>query len=296
MSTNGSGGKTGRAGRPLCAVTGVRGYLGGRVASALAARGWDVLELTRQPARDARHAIPFRLGEEVPAAQWAGVRALVHCAYDFSLLSWDRIRQVNVEGARRLLEGARSAGVERVVAISSLSAFEGCRSFYGRAKLEMEKLALAQGALVVRPGLIYGDHPRGMFGRLVAQVAQGGLIPLVGGGRQLQYLTHEADLCDFILAFAEGRLAAPARAIIAAHEQPWTFRRILEEIARSQGRPTRFVPVPWWGMWLGIRLAEACGLRLPFRSDSLIGLRYPNPRPDFAGNHELGLRCRAFTL
>ena len=77
--------------------------------------------------------------------------ALVHCAYDFKPLRWDEIRAVNVEGARKLFPAARAAGVEKIICISSISAYDGCRSLYGKAKLEIEKIALDNGALVIRP-------------------------------------------------------------------------------------------------------------------------------------------------
>jgi len=71
------------------------------------------------------------------------------------------------------------AAVESIVVISSLSAFAGCRSLYGKAKLQIESLALSADAVVIRPGLVYGNDSGGMFGRLVRQVRGSRLLPVL---------------------------------------------------------------------------------------------------------------------
>src|SRR5262245_13857344 len=127
-----------------CIVTGTGGYLGGRVKAALQQRGWRVVVLTRQPGPDTS-AIRFQLGEEVSAADLKGAGALVHCAYDSKQVSWAGIHAINVAGSEKLLRAAREAKIGQLVYVSSISAFEGCRSLYGKAKLETEKIALALG-------------------------------------------------------------------------------------------------------------------------------------------------------
>jgi len=277
----------------LCAITGTGGYVGGCLKNYFAARGWEILELTRRPGPGVR-AVAFQLGAEIPASALAGVDALVHCAYDFQPLRPEEIRAVNVDGTRMLFQAARAAGVARIVCLSSISAYDGCRSLYGRAKLEIEKIALDHGALVLRPGLVYGSAPRGMFGKLVAQVRKSSVIPLVGHGSQFQFLVHQEDLAAFIEKFIAGKTAMAPRVLIAAHERPWPFRELLSEIARGLDKQVCFVPLPWRLVWVALKTAEACGLRLNFRSDSLVSLMYQNPNPDFSPNAAAGLMCRPF--
>ncbi len=285
----------------LCAITGVGGYVGGCVKNYFATRGWEIFELTRCPGPNSR-ALRFRLGDDVSPESLAGVTALIHCAYDFKPLRWEEIRAVNVEGSRKILEAARAARIPKIVYVSSVSAFDGCRSLYGRAKLEIEEIALNKGALVIRPGLVYGAPPGAMFGKLVAQVRKSPVIPMIGDGSQVQYLIHNEDLSSFIECYASGTIdlagqsQASPRILTAAHEQPWTVKRLLQEIARALNRRLKFVPLPWRMVWLGLKFAEVCGLRLDFRSDNLISLMYQNPSPDFSANAEAGLRCRPFEI
>ncbi len=279
----------------LCTITGTGGYIGGCLKNYFAARGWEILELTRRPRPGAR-AVAFQLGAEIPPPALAGVNALVHCAYDFQPLRPEEIRAVNVDGTQKLFQAARAAGVGRIVCLSSISAYDGCRSLYGRAKLEIEKIALDSGAQVIRPGLVYGSQPAGMFGRLVAQIRKSSLIPLVGDGSQIQFLVHHEDLAAFIEKSAAGKIERAPRILTAAHEQPWQFKQLLLEIARGLDKPVKFVPLPWWLVWAGLKSAETCGLRLNFRSDSVVSLMHQDPKPDFSPNAAAGLICRPFEV
>jgi nucleoside-diphosphate-sugar epimerase len=281
--------------KKICAITGGNGYVGGCVKKFFAAQGWEIFELTRRP-KAASRAFQFQLGDDLSPELLSGVTAFVHCAYDFTPLTWNELVAINVEGSRKVLQAARAANVPKIVFISSISAFDGCRSLYGKAKLEIEKIALANGALVIRPGLVYGGVAGGMFGRVAEQVQKSAVVPLIGAGSQIQFLLHNEDLCAFIEKFASGAIDLPPCILTAANEQPWKFKELILEVARAAGKKPALVPVPWRLVWLVIKCAEALGLKLNFRSDSLVSLMYQNPAPDFSPNAKAGLVCRPFDI
>jgi nucleoside-diphosphate-sugar epimerase len=281
--------------KKICAITGSNGYVGGCVKNYFAAHGWEILELTRQPQPNSR-ALKFQFGEEIAPSAFENVSALVHCAYDFKPLRWREIREVNVEGSRKILEAARAAKIPKIIFISSISAFDDCRSLYGKAKWEIEKIALDNGALVIRPGLVYGSGPGGMFGKLAAQIRNASVIPLIGDGSQIQFLVHNEDLCAFIEKFAAEKIEIAPQILTAANGRPWTFKQLLLEIARGQDKKIKFIRLPWRLVWLGLKSAEVCGLKLNFRSDSLVSLMNQNPVPDFSANAKTGLVCRRFEI
>jgi nucleoside-diphosphate-sugar epimerase len=202
---------------------------------------------------------------------------------------------VNVQGTAKLFAKARSVGVSRLVLISTMSAYPGCISLYGRAKMEMERIAADYGALILRPGLVYGERAGGMYGSLEAQVQKSRVIPLIGGGDQVLYLVHEEDLSHAAVSFCSDTKPAPAQAVMAAHDQPWTFRQILEEIARRANLRRSYLPIPWRLVWFVLKTAEKLGLKLGFRSDSLISLVNQNPHPDFAAGHPIDFHPRPFS-
>jgi nucleoside-diphosphate-sugar epimerase len=281
--------------KKVCAITGANGYVGGAFKAYFSAHDWEVIELSRQPNPGVR-AVKFRLGDDIAPESLAGVTSLVHCAYDFGPLRRADIRRVNVDGTEKLFVAARKAGVKTIVCISSISAYDGCRSLYGKAKLEIEKIAHDHGAQVIRPGLVYGSGPGGMFGKLMQQVRKSNVIPLVGDGSQIQYLVHQEDLAAFVERCASGEVPIPTEILTAANEEPWAFKQLLMEIAASLKKKVNFIPLPWRFVWLGLKSAEILGLKLNFRSDSLVSLMYQNPAPDFSANAEAGLVCRPFRI
>jgi len=278
---------------PTVAITGVGGYLGSCVAGHFVAAGWRILALGRRPAAD-QSSVPFRLGDEISPEPLRGAQALVHCAYDFSVIRPAEVMRVNVEGTRKLFAAARLAGIPRLVCVSSISAFDGCRSVYGQAKLAIEEIARLSGALTVRPGLIWGDPPGGTFGRLVEQVTGARVVPLIGDGSQIQFLVHRDDLADLIVRYCTDSMPPPSAPLTVAHARPWPFRELLRAIAEPGGRSPIFLPLPWRLIWGGLRAAEWLRLPLNFRSDSVVSLMNQNPASDLTGAERLGITCRAF--
>jgi nucleoside-diphosphate-sugar epimerase len=184
--------------------------------------------------------------------------------------------------------------VERIVVISSISAFPGCRSLYGRAKLEIEATATEVGALIVRPGLVYGaDQAGGMFGSLTTS-ARARLVPLIDGGVHCQYLVHIDDLFGLVSRHCAGELLKAAGPVVAASPRCWRMRDLVRELARRQGIAPRFIGVPWQAVWAGLKAAETLGLRPGYRSDSVISLVHQDPHPDFGSLSELGITVRDF--
>ena len=272
-------------------VTGSSGYLGSCVVRELTARGHAVVRLSRAGGAAVRG---FDLGEPLAEGLLDGIDALVHCAWDFRPSSWKRIFETNVAGSLRLFEKAVEQGVSRIVFISSLSSYDGCRSLYGRAKLEVEKEAERLGVVVIRPGLIYGPRPGGMVRAISNAVRRLPVLPLVGRGDATQYLVHQQDLCALIAAVIRREPGEVPSPLIAAALPGRSSRSIVEEIAASFGKRRALVPVPWRLIHAALRLIETFGLRPRTKADSVIGLVHPGPEPTIDGSERLGVRFRRF--
>jgi nucleoside-diphosphate-sugar epimerase len=279
-------------------ITGAHGFVGSLLARRFLEAGWAVTRFSHSASAGEGDEVLLRLGDEVQPEVFRSrnITALVHCAYDFTPVSRAEIQRVNVVGSRKLLASAAAGGVQRIAVMSTISAFEGCRSNYGRAKLEIEAAALAAGALVVRSGLVWADGPPsggGMFGSLAKSV-RAGLVPLVGGGRYPQYLINVQDLWELLRLFCDGAIQNPGKPVVAAASKPWPMRDLLAELARRQGRHPRFITVPWQPVWAGLRLAEIAHVPVPYRSDSVVSLVYQDRRPDFSSLIALGIAARDF--
>jgi nucleoside-diphosphate-sugar epimerase len=272
------------------AVTGSTGLVGSHLVRHLRARGHELLLLERRPGPGAAR---FDLEAGLEGRPLEGCQALIHCAHDFKAATWPAIEATNVRGSIKLFEAARAQSVERLVFVSTVSAFEGCRSLYGKGKLLVEEFVKSVGGVSVRPGLVHGDPAmRGIYGSL-ARLSRLPVLPVPSGGRQPMVLVHVEDLAVAL----EAATTRPGGGglFVAAHPSVVTLREILLEVARRNGRRPWLVWVPAWPGLVGLGLAEKIGLKLPFRKDSLVGLLYGNKAYDFARPAWLGeLSFRGF--
>ncbi len=261
---------------PPCAVTGPSGYVGGAIANRFEELGVPVWRMSR--------ASGYTLAEPpLPSAFTARrIQTLIHCAYDFSVTSWADIRRLNVEGSLRLFEAARRGGVRRIIFVSSLAAYDGCVSLYGRGKRLVEHELLEAGGQVVRPGTVFGPAPRGIMGALTSQVASRRWVPVLQHPRSL-YLAHEEDLTRLTMTLAAAEEYATNNGVWrASGSRAWTLVELVAEIARRSGRHTRLLPVPWRLVWGALATAERLGRRPGFRSDSVLSLAHPMPLDQLA--------------
>jgi len=266
--------------KPKVAITGARGYLGSILASKFQIAGWETTLLVRE-ARE-KGEVAFQLGNRITPEVLREHQAFVHCAYDFKPSSWAEIYQANILGSRFCFEAAVQAGVGRRVFVSSMSAYEGCCSMYGKAKLAVEQEFLPLGVFCVRPGLLWSDESRGMFGKLARAAGTLPFLPLVDGGEQKLALSQSEDLAVGIVDYCQGGAEAPIEAQITAYPELLTFREILEHLAEQAGRNPRFLSFPGWALLAGLKGAELLKIPLPFKSDSLVGLLHQNPTPIFS--------------
>lgn len=275
-----------------CAITGAKGFIGGRVAAYFREQGWEVVEMFRG-ADKTRTTLPFSLQGEVTSDDLTGIDALIHCAYDFSVRSEQEIMRANVDGTRRLFEVARGAGIRTRIFLSSVSAYEGCESLYGQAKLQIEREAQELDLVIVRPGLVYGKDSGGLVGAMQKAATSLPVVPLIGDGNYKNCLVHIEDLCAalFVIANEDRRFPGP---LTAASEKLFTFREIVHELAVARNRRPLLLPLPWPILFHSLRLLETVGMRPRFRSDSIIGAVKYNPSLDFSSTAYLGINFRPF--
>jgi nucleoside-diphosphate-sugar epimerase len=258
-----------------CAVTGANGYVGSCVAKRVADAGWEVIALTRSQPPQLRGRASYRhfeLGGALSPRLLEGAHALVHVAYDFAHTGWGDIQRVNVVGSERLFAAARAAGVDRIICVSTIAAFPGARSLYGRAKLEIEQAALNVGATVIRPALVWGPDGAAMFGALRRVASRLAVIPLPVPAQLELSTVHEDDLAMLVERVLECWPESSGKVLVAASESRVSFEDLLRLLARPGGRQVRFVRLPWRLAWLVLRAIEAVGVKPPFRSDSLASI------------------------
>ncbi|EIV95675.1 NAD(P)-dependent oxidoreductase [Frankia sp. QA3] len=273
-------------------ITGAQGYLGGVIQEALREDGWKTVQLVRRPPSDLSNEWRFYDSRrDFAPGLLDGLDALVHCAYDMKARRWSEIQAVNIKPTRNLLAAAQHI-VPRVVVLSSMSAYEGTSQLYGTAKLAIERDALAAGASVIRPGLVYGKRAGGMAATL-ARLARLPVSPAPSGD-PYQFTVQEEDLAAVVTALLARDQAFPSP-LGVAHPEPVPFRDIVARFGQEAGRSPRFLPVPWKLLYGSLVALEALRIPLPVRSDSILGLIRPAPLvANYELVKELGVSLRSF--
>jgi NADH dehydrogenase len=202
------------------------------------------------------------------------VDVVIHCAHSFQSAS------LNVQGTERLYAAAQRHGVSFIVFISSMAAFDGCKSEYGSTKLGIEALTTRARGLSIRPGTIWGGDSGGLMRSLENLVRKLPMVPLIGSGAQRLYLVHIEDLVALVCSAIEHRERLRGHVLSVAHSSPLTLRELLGRIAARFGLQRLMIPIPTLAILGGLRLGELLGLRLPVRIDSVRSLTNANPSPD----------------
>jgi len=265
------------------ALTGANGFVGGLIAEAL---GDDLaLRLVRQPAGplDVAWSLAASAEDVAAALGGRGLTHLVHAAWDMRARAPAEV-QACIDGSAALFAGARRAGIGTLIFISSISAFAAARASYGRSKFAVEQRLDPDRDIVLRLGLVWGAG--GMAGRLRRQIAASRWAPLIGDGRAPQYLLGAESLKHAIRLVVEDDW--PRGTVTLAHPAPVPFRALLQACAAAQGKQVTLIATPWRALYAALVLAEACGLRLEFRSDAVLSYVYQNPAPDFAAMARAG--------
>ncbi len=256
-------------------VTGVTGFTGGHLARTLAARGYHVRGLVRDPA-------------QVPQLEAAGVVAAVGTLEDRAAVARAvkdveivyhiaavyrqagipdaTYRTVNATAVGALIEAAAAAGVRRVVHCSTVGVHGDIErppanedaplrpgDIYQETKLEGERIArhaAAQTGLAVtiaRPAGIYGPGDRRLL-KLFRGVARRRFVVL-GSGNIFYHLTYIDDLVEGFRLCGEVPAAANRTYILAGGEVT-TLNELLRLIAIEAQVPAPSLKLPVWPFWM----------------------------------------------
>jgi len=196
-----------------------------------------------------------------------GIDVVVHLAARVHVMDEDAVdplaqfRRVNVAGTERLARQAATAGVRRLVFLSSVKVNGEGRPMpyteddppapedpYGVSKREAEAMLRQVAAdtclesVIIRPPLVYGPGVKANFRRLLETVRRGIPLPLACI-RNRRSLIGLGNLVDAVTACATHPRAAGNSYLVSDGEDVST-PELVRMVAAAFGRPARLFPVP----------------------------------------------------
>lgn len=235
-------------------VTGGTGYVGHAIVSSLLAHGHDPVVLQR-PNTTRQTLLPVQLvtgtifDDTVLAAGMEGCDAVIHLVGIIREVPRKGVtmQRIHVEGTRSVLRAAQTAGVQRILHMSALGAKSGATASYHRSKWDAEQL-VRQSPLnytIIRPSVIYGAGGPGpeFLGQLTQLVHSAPVIPVIGHG---EFRLQPVPLNVVGEAFVQA-LDSPAtfgKVYELGGDDLITYKNLLRQLAKREGRPFRAVKVP----------------------------------------------------
>ena len=224
-------------------VTGATGFLGRRLIAALAPLDVELTCLVRTPGALTpqltgrprwRAAVGDLAGLALDSVPLGGARTIIHLAALTGRASGGQFFEANVAGTRALISAARSAGVTRLVFVSSIAASFPDRRFYpyAESKCAAEALVRESGldTVILRPTMIFGPGSPVFNG--LAKLAAGPAALALGGGRARVQPIHADDVVRLLLALATmERLGG--RILEAGGPEILSMRELLVRIRRQ---------------------------------------------------------------
>jgi len=239
----------------LVTVFGGTGFIGRQVVRALAKRGFRVRAAARNEGTGYRLRMLGDVGQIEMVQANVRNRASVERALDGAVGCVNlvavmheggrqRFDAVHIEGARTIAECAAAEGVSRFVQVSAIGADEGGASSYASSKAQGEaavRTALPS-ATVIRPSIVFGPEDS-FFNRFGQMAAMSPVLPVVGGDTKMQPV-FVGDLAAAIgNAMVDPSTAGQTYEV--GGPTVYTFRELMEIVARETGRKPLMLPIPF---------------------------------------------------
>jgi UDP-glucose 4-epimerase len=260
-------------------VTGANGFIGRHLANRLERDGIAVTLAQRRPADDDGAASSRRIsvGDVGPQTDWSraldGCETVIHLAGQLpaSHAAPAEFERVNDQGTARLAEQAASAGVQRLVLLSSVAAVVSdartaeldertppspVLSPYGQSKRAAEgRVAAFAGGerlgISIRPALVYGADAGGTWAMLQRLAASRLPLPF-GAIRNRRSLVAVDNLVDALAKIvAAPHAKALSGAYFVADDKPVSVRDVFTWLRDGMGLSPLLLPVPA-GMLAGL--------------------------------------------
>jgi nucleoside-diphosphate-sugar epimerase len=236
------------------ALTGATGFVGSHVLAALFAAGHDISVLVRSADTKLNPAAKIIVGDldnlSALASLVKNADVVLHVAGAITALTQADYFRINFSGTQHVFEAAKSAGVKRLVFVSSLAARLPAISPYAASKRAAEdflsSVTSGPNILVLRPCAVYGPGDKATLPLLAALQKRVALLPATAASRFS--LIHVDDLAGIIVEATKASTTGLLEIDDLSGGHDWAEMAALS--FKSGGYPHHITYLPKWLMHL----------------------------------------------
>ena len=248
-------------------VTGGSGFLGGFVIPLLREAGYEVSALARSAAAAAKVESLGATPVQGDLDSRDALRSAFESAAPSALVN---LASLGFGHASAIVQAAEAAGLRRAVFVSTTAIFTKLNAPSKQVRTAAER-TIEECDLdwtILRPTMIYGTPGDRNMWRLLRQLRRLAVVPMPGGGKQLQQPVHVADLAQAVVAALQ-TAAAVGKAYDIAGPDALTFRQIVASAGAAVGRSPRALPFPARPIIRVLTRVEATGRSLPVKAEQV---------------------------
>jgi NADH dehydrogenase len=240
----------------IITVVGGTGFVGRYVVKLLASKGYTIRVIARDPEAALQLKTAGEVGQIVLVGgnlsrpeslqgkldnSWAVIN-LVGILFESGSQNFSTL---HAQGAEKLAQLSKAAGVDRFIHMSSMSIDKAVNSKYARTKALGEKAVKAAfpEATILRPSVIFGPEDQ-FFNTFAAMARFAPMLPLIGGGKTKFQPVYVCDVARAVLAVLEHPESKGTTYELGGPEV-YTFKELLEFICKTTRRTPYLLNVPF---------------------------------------------------
>ncbi len=256
-SSTGASKKTNRTSSPVVTIFGGSGFIGRSLINRLTSSGARVVVAARHSKTHDRTTVKG----SVETVKYVGASILsdsdVRLATEEAQVvinlvgilyeSGDQtFEAVHAEGARRVAQASRDAGVDRLIHMSALGADANSTSAYSRTKAKGEQHVhdIFPEATILRPSIVFGPEDD-FFNRFAEMAKYSPALPLVGGGHTRFQPVYVEDVTGAICKFMTDE-TTKGQIYEFGGPKVYTFKDLLKLLLDQKKTMRALIPIPYF--------------------------------------------------
>lgn len=204
------------------------------------------------------------------------VQAVVHLAAATSEQVHDKKHawDVNVGGAKRLVDSCKKGKVKRLIVVSSESCKRKVRGVYAETKARADEIFMKSSleVTIIRPTLVYGFGGRGLFAKMKEYIETLPIVPIIGDGNVRLSPTHVEDVSFAILQALKKNKSIGKDYDLTGAEY-LTFNRFVEEIMSALTIKKKLFHIPFNITFFMMKMLSLVLKNPPITIDNLLGYK-----------------------